>query len=136
MKSLVSIRILYGVAAAYDGLLGLAFLVAGPQLFDCLGITPPNHWGYVHFSAGLLVIFGYMFLNIARRPIENRNLVIYGVLLKFCYVATVVWHSYQGSVPSIWKYFALADIVFAFLFLWSLKPLVSAASSTRQLGLP
>jgi len=130
MKSLLPIRILYALAAAYDGLLGLAFLVAGPQLFDSLGITPPNHWGYVHFSAGVLVIFGYMFFTIACRPIENRNLVIYGILLKCCYVATVAWHSYLGPVPPIWKYFAVADVLFAALFLWSLKPLASAAKPT------
>lgn len=131
MKSLLPIRILYALAAAYDGLLGLAFLVAGPQLFDSLGITPPNHWGYVHFSAGLLVIFGYMFFTIARRPVENRNLVVYGILLKCCYVATVAWHTHLGSVPAIWKYFAVADVVFGVLFLWSLMPLASAARATK-----
>ena len=131
MKSLLPIRILYALAAAYDGLLGLAFLMAGPQIFDSLGITPPNHWGYVHFSAGLLVIFGYMFCTIARRPVENRNLVIYGILLKCCYVGTVAWHTHLGSVPVIWKYFAYADVVFAGLFLWSLIPLTSAARPTK-----
>ena len=58
MKSLQSIRALYGVAAAYDGLLGLAFIVAAPQIYAWVGITPPNHWGYIHFAAGMLVIFG------------------------------------------------------------------------------
>lgn len=130
MKSLLPIRILYGVAAAYDGLLGLAFLMAGPRIFDCLGITPPNHWGYVHFSAGLLVIFGFMFLNIARQPFANRNLVVYGILLKICYVSTVVWNSYHVNVPMIWKYFAVADVAFALLFLWSLKPLTSGATKS------
>jgi hypothetical protein len=125
MKSLSSIRILYVLAAAYDGLLGLAFLVAAPQVFDLVGITPPNHWGYVHFSAGTLVIFGYLFLRIALRPLENRNLVIYGVLLKACYILTVGWHEVHGGVPMLWKYFAVADAVFLGLFIWSmgrLKP--------------
>ena len=131
MKSLLPVRIVYALASAYDGLLGLAFLVAGPQIFDSLGITPPNHWGYVHFSAGLLVIFGYMFFSIARRPVENRNLVVYGILLKCCYVATVGWHSYLGGVPAIWKCFAYADVAFAAFFLWSLKPLAAAAGTTK-----
>jgi len=134
MKSLVPVRVLYGVAAAYDGLLGLSFLVAGAQIFGMLGITPPNHWGYVHFSAGLLVIFGLMFLTIARNPVENRNLVIFGVLLKVCYVSTVAFHMSQGYVPGIWKYFAVADVVFAILFLWSFKPLAHAVKSVRLAG--
>ena len=119
MKSLLSIRILYVVASAYDGLLGLAFLVAAPRIFALAGITPPNHWGCVHFAAGMLVIFGCMFLRIALKPLENQNLVIYGVLLKACYVLTVLWHEFHGGVPMMWKYFAVADLVFLVLFLWS-----------------
>jgi hypothetical protein len=119
MKSLASVRVLYLVAAAYDGLLGLAFLAAGPAIFAQAGITPPNHWGYVHFSAGILVIFGYLFLNIALRPVENRNLVIYGILLKVCYIATVSWYAVNGGVPTLWLYFAVADVVFLVLFIWS-----------------
>jgi hypothetical protein len=120
MKSLSSIRVLYVIAAAYDGLLGLAFLAAGPQIFARLQITPPNHWGYVHFSAGVLVIFGWMFLEIARKPLESRNLVTYGILLKACYVATVGWYWVNGDIPALWKVFAAADTLFALLFIWSL----------------
>jgi hypothetical protein len=132
MTSLLPVRVLYGIAAAYDGLLGLAFLVAAPQLYDYIGITPPNHWGYIHFAAGILVIFGVMFLAIARRPVDNRSLVTYGVLLKVCYVTTVVWHEAHGGVPPMWMYFAGADLVFGVLFLWSLGPIRSAAAAARR----
>jgi hypothetical protein len=131
MKSLSSIRLLYYVAAAYDGLIGLAFIVAGPRIYDLAGITPPNHWGYVHFAAGTLVIFGWLFLMITLRPVENRNLVIYGVLLKICYVLTVGWHELHGGVPMLWKCFAVADAVFLVLFIWtmsSLRPAPAGAS--------
>jgi hypothetical protein len=130
MKSLSSIRVLYVLAAAYDGLLGLAFLLAGPRLYAYFQITPPNHWGYVHFSAGILIIFGWMFLEIARRPLASRNLVTYGILLKVCYVGTVVWYWTHGDIPAMWKGFAAADIVFALLFIWSLGPLKSAAAES------
>ena len=119
MKSLLSIRILYSISAAYDGFLGLGFLLAAPRLFALTGITPPNHWGYIHFAARLLVIFGWMFLQIARNPIENFNIVIYGVLLKTCYVTTVLWHYFHGGIPEIWIWFAGFDFVFLLLFLWS-----------------
>jgi hypothetical protein len=132
MKSLTSIRILYAVACLYEGVLGLAFLVAAPSIFGMAGITPPNHWGYVHFAAGILVIFALMFLTIARQPVENRNLIVYGVLLKVCYVATVGWHWYAGGVPNLWKYFAAADALFAIGFIWSLVPLEMAALEERR----
>ena len=130
MKSLSSIRLLYYIAAAYEGLLGLAFIVAGPRIFDLCGITPPNHWGYVHFSAGILLIFGWLLLPIALHPVENRSLVIYGVLLKVCYVMTVGWHQFHGGVPTLWIYFAVADAVFLALFIWTMGSLKAAASGT------
>jgi len=126
MKSLLPVRVLYAIAALYDGLLGLAFIVAAPQVFQRAAITPPNHWGYVHFAAGVLVIFGYMFLQIALGPVENRRLIPYGFLLKVCYVSTVGWHWYHGGVPAMWKWFAGADTLFALLFLWSLLTLEAA----------
>jgi len=126
MKTLLPVRILFAVAAAYDGLLGLAFIIAGPQLYAFFGITPPNHWGYVHFAAGILVIFGLMFAAVARRPAENRNLVQYGILLKICYIATVGWYWVHGDVPAMWKYFMGADAVFLVLFLLSLCALRAA----------
>jgi len=128
MKSLLPIRVLYLISAAYDGLLGLAFLVAGPQIYAQAAITPPNHWGYVHFAAGILVVFGYMFLKVALHPAENRNLIVYGILLKVCYVGTVGWHWLQAGLPDLWKYFAVADAVFAGLFFWSWLALNSAAA--------
>lgn len=132
MKPLLSLRLLYAVSAAYDGLLGLAFIVAAPQLYAWVGITPPNHWGYIHFAAGLLVIFGCMFLMIALRPVENRNLVPYGILLKVCYVSTVAWHWSHGGIPAIWTYFAFADALFFLAFVWSLGQLKASAAPARR----
>jgi len=125
MKTLLPVRILFALAAAYDGLLGLAFISAGPRLYSFFAITPPNHWGYVHFGAGVLVVFALMFAAVARRPLENRNLIQYGMLLKACYIATVGWYWVHGDVPAMWKYFLGADAVFLVLFflsLWNLRP--------------
>lgn len=132
MKSLSLVRWLYSIASLYETVLGLAFLVAAPQIFRAAAITPPNHWGYVHFAAGLLVVFGLMFLAIARQPIENRNLVVYGILLKLCYVITVCYHWYAGGVPNMWKYFAAVDALFAIAFFWSLVPLEMAALERKE----
>lgn len=123
MKSLFAFRLLYGFAALYDGLLGLAFVVCAPQIFQLAGITPPNHWGYVHFAAGVLVIFGFMFFQIARAPVENRGLIVYGILLKICYVSTIAWHSLNGGLPPLWQWFAAADAIFILLFFWSMTEL-------------
>ena len=49
-------RIFY-LAAGYDGLLGLIFVLAPYRLFSGAGIEPPNHIGYVQFPALLLLVF-------------------------------------------------------------------------------
>lgn len=126
-----SIRTLYGIAAAYDGLLGLAFLAAGPALFDLTGITPPNHWGYVHFAAGLLIVFGLMFRQIASNPARYRVLIPYGILLKVTYVGTVAWHWLGEGLPDIWKVFAGADLVFLILFVASYRALEAEPDAGR-----
>ena len=133
MKFLLPIRVLFSISSAYDGLLGLTFIFAGPAIFKLAGINPPNHWGYVHFAAGTLVVFSWMFLQIALRPVENRNLVIYGVLLKACYVATILWHEYHGGIPMLWEWFAVIDTVFLALFLWS-RVRLNAVAAARSSG--
>jgi len=114
-----SIGGLFLVAALYDGILGIAFLIAAPALFEWVGVAPPNHFGYVHFPAALLIVFALMFLAIARNPVANLSLVPYGILLKVSYCAVVFYHWFTAGVPFIWKPFAIADLVFLVLFAWA-----------------
>ncbi len=123
MKQSKNIRLLFNVAALYDGILGLAFLLAGPQLFTHFQVTPPNHFGYVQFPAMLLIVFALMFLAVARKPSENRNLIPYGILLKISYCATVFYHWFTADVPYIWKPFAVLDVAFLALFIWAYRAL-------------
>ena len=119
MNRTAAIRGLFVVACLYDGVLGLAFLLAAPTLFSRLGIPPPGHWGYIHFAAMLLVVFAAMFLAVARDPVGNRNLIPYGLMLKASYCGTVFYHWLAGGVATAWKPFAFLDLLFAALFLWA-----------------
>ena len=112
-------QVLLWIAAIYDGALGLAFLVAGPALFASFGVTPPNHWGYIHFPAALLVVFGLMFAAAAWRPAVNANLIPYGILLKVVYCATVFGHWISAGLPWIWKPFAWFDLLWIFVLGWT-----------------
>ncbi len=119
MKRMPWIRALFAVAAAYDFLLGLLFLIAPGWAYRTAGVTEPNHWGYVQFPAALLIIFGLMFLAVARNPPRNRNLIPYGIGLKIAYCSVVFTHWLIASIPDIWKPFAIIDIVMAILFVWA-----------------
>lgn len=114
-----AVKLLFVIAGLYDGSLGLAFLVAPERLFARFGVTPPNHFGYVHFPAALLIVFALMFVAIAGDPTRNRNLIPYGALLKVAYCGTVFFHWWTGGVPDLWKPFAFADLGFLVLFLVS-----------------
>ncbi len=128
--SMRPIRVLFLVAALYDGILGIAFLIAAPALFEWVGITPPNHFGYVHFPAALLIVFALMFLAIARSPVANLSLVPYGILLKVSYCAVAFFHWFAAGIPLIWKPFAIADLVFLALFFWAYSVLKKQALET------
>ena len=112
-------RVVFALAALYDGLLGIGFLLAGSSIFSAFNVPPPNHMGYVHFSAALLLIFGLMFLAIALRPVANRHLIRYGALLKIAYCGVALTHWISGGIPFMWKPFILCDLAFLVAFVWA-----------------
>ena len=127
MKKRTAISVVFGASAVYDGVLGLAFLIAAPSLFEWCGVTAPNHWGYVEFPSALLVIFALMFAAIARDPVANRNLMPYGILLKLAYCGVVFYYWFTIGIPDMWKPFAIADVVMLALFLWAYAALGASA---------
>lgn len=114
---------LFYVAAVYDGLLGLAFLFFWPLVFRLFGVTPPNHPGYVQFPALLLIVFGFMFLQIAQDPERHRDLILYGVGLKLAYCGVVFWYQVTAGVPVMWVPWAWLDLAFVALFLLARQPM-------------
>ena len=125
------IRALFGVAGVYDGVLGLAFVCCPYALFSALEVTPPNHGAYARFPAALLVLFAVMFFRIAYRPLQGRELMLYGAGLKLAYISTVFAYALTTGIPSVWQYFAAADVVFLLLFLLAwLKTRERADSAT------
>jgi hypothetical protein len=119
--------LLFAIAAAYDGLLGLLGVFGTEWFFQTVGVTPPNHPGYVQFPAALLVVFALMFLAVAKNPAKNRDLIPYGMLLKVSYAGVVIYHWVTAGLPWVWKPFAVADVVFLLLFAWAYAQLRPAA---------
>ncbi|MBU4251803.1 MAG: hypothetical protein KKC39_02785 [Candidatus Omnitrophica bacterium] len=111
------IKPFFVVAGLYDGILGLLFLLVPYQLFKAANVPPPNHVGYVQFPALLLVIFAIMFFNIAKNPLANRSLILYGILLKISYSGVVLFHWFSVNIPPMWVVFAFLDLGFLALFI-------------------
>lgn len=117
------IKPLFWVAAAYDFIAGGVFLLFGGKMFDRFEIVPPNHMGYVHFSAAVVAIFGVGFYFVALDPLRNRDLIKLGILLKLSYAGTVFYHYFASTMPGLWIPFAWMDLGFAVLFAVALSKL-------------
>lgn len=113
------IKVLFIIAALYDGLLGLLFLFSPGFAFEMFEVVPPNHFGYVQFPAILLLIFAAMFLRVAMDPVSNRFIMLCGVALKAGYSGLVFYYMATTGVPAMWVPWAWADLVFGVLFLWA-----------------
>lgn len=113
------IRPFFVVAGLYDGLLGLAFLIAPGAIFSTYGVEPPNHMAYVQFPAILLILFAIMFFRIAMNPAGSREFILYGCGLKIAYVSLTFWYDLTTGVPAMWIPWAWADLVFLVLFVLS-----------------
>ena len=105
------------IAALYDGVLGIAFIIAPASIFAMYGVEPPNHMAYVQFPAILLILFAIMFYRIAMDPVRNRDLILYGCGLKIAYCSLAFWYMFTTGIPSMWVPWAYADLVFLALFI-------------------
>ena len=115
------IKPLFWVGGVYDFVLGLAFLLIPCVIFELINVTPPNHTGYVQFSAAFLIVFSFMLFNVALKPVENRNLIPYAAMMKIAYCTVVGGHYILGNMPFPWVIFAIADVFFLLAFIWAYK---------------
>ena len=104
------------MSGVYDLAIGVAYLVAGPAIFDAAGVPHPNHWAYIQFAAALLITFGLMFFAIAADPAANRNLIPFGILLKVSYVGVCGYYWISTGVPTLFQPIAVIDAIMLVLF--------------------
>ncbi len=121
--SLPVVRLVFAVTGVYDLVIGLVFFLFGRQIFDMAGVTHPNHWGYVDFGSLMLIIFSLMFFAVAAYPVANRNLIPYGILLKFSYISVVCLYWFKEDVPTLFKPFVFIDAVMLILFIMARRTL-------------
>jgi hypothetical protein len=126
------IPLLFAIAALYDGILGLVFVGAPGYPFELFGVEAPYHMGFVQFPGALLLIFAILFIDIARNPVSNRNLIVYGILLKIAYCSVTGWYWIASTISEMWKPFCIIDLVMAVLFVVAYRILAPAAASIRS----
>jgi hypothetical protein len=112
---------LFLVAAAYDFVLGLGFMVAFKPVMTAFNIELPNHDAYVQLPAAMIAIFGIGFWFVSRAPERNRDIIKLGIMLKLAYSGIILaWYA-KGMMPTLWVAFALADLAFMVAFVAALR---------------
>lgn len=116
-------KTLFLIAGIYDFILGFAFLFFYKGIFNILGMNIPANPSYLTFGAFCIMFFGVLLFMISWKPEGSRRMIIYSVLFKFSYIVTVAYYFILDSsyVDSPFILFAFFDLVFAILFLESLR---------------
>src|SRR3989338_785018 len=115
---------LYLIAALYDLILGFGFLLFYKIIYKVLGMNLPENPAYLSLCAILIGIYGILLFMIHRNPENNRIAIVYAILIKFAFVAVVLYYwLFVGPeyVDIPFRIIAGIDLIFAFLFLNSLK---------------
>ena len=111
-----TIKTIFGIAAAYDIVLGIVFGLFYRTIYDRFGATLPNHAGYVQLPALFIVVFGIGFWMVARDPKSNIGIVTLGILMKLSFCAVVFGHLLFGKSLPFFVPFAVIDLLFALVF--------------------
>jgi len=122
-----TMKMFYIVAALYDAVLGVAFVLFPLSIYAMYQVEPPNHLAYVQFPGLLLIIFAAMFYQVSKNPVQNRGLIPYGVALKASYCGMVFYYMATSGVPGMYVPFAWADLAFLLLFVLTYRSLGAKA---------
>lgn len=115
---------LYLIAALYDFILGAAFLFFYRSIFKLTGMNLPDNPAYLTFCAAMIALFGILLFMIYLNLEGSKRLIIYAILVKFAYVGTVLYYYIlvgPNYVDFPFRLFAFFDIIFAVLFIESLR---------------
>lgn len=106
-------RNLFLVAALYDMILGGAFLVAGEQVLEAIGMALPPHVAYIQLAAVFVFLQGLGYWLVYRDPPANRGLVQLGIAFKASYAGLVAWYLAIGQMPNdFFIPWAIIDLLF------------------------
>ena len=114
-------RAFFLVAALYDIVLGLVFVVAGERILSAIGMALPPHVAYIQLAAVFIFVQGLSYWLAYRDPLGNLGIVRVGVAYKAAYAGLAAWYLVIGALPSVffvpWAIIDLGFLVGFVLFL-------------------
>ena len=115
---------LYLVAALYDIILGFGFLLFYKTIYNVFGMNLPSNPAYLSLCAMLIGLYGILLFMIYQDQKSSRKMIIYSSLIKFGFVAVVLYYWFFMGVEYVdmpFRILAGVDLIFGLLFLESLK---------------
>lgn len=110
-------RRLFLVSALFNLAVALGLAWTGGPLWPLLGMAPPVDTLFLHLFVAVVVLFGAAYFWIARDPAGQGPLIVIGAAGKVLVFVVVGCHWLAGSAPALLLPPAVADLVFAVLFL-------------------
>lgn len=117
--SIKGIKTVFLIAGVYDIILGIVFALFFKPIYNMFGAELPNHAGYIQLAASYIFVFGIGFYLVYKDPVRNQAIITLGILMKFLFVVIVLGHLLLDTIPAFYIPFALLDIVFLLLFLYT-----------------
>ena len=102
---------------------------------DIIGVPPVNYAYVPRAFAGLGIVFGFIYFEISRDPLRNRNLIKWGWIAKSVSFITV-FHGYLigEAYPLVLAFFVIEDLIWVPSFIYydiKLKALAMRRSPSR-----
>lgn len=111
---MVTWRIVFALAAAFNFAVGLAMLLGPAVVFS--GEPSPREAMLTDTAALLIVTFGLGYAMVARRPRAHAGIALLGAVGK-ALMPIIAWvHFTRGAIPFAAVLLSLGDLVFAGLF--------------------
>ncbi len=111
-------RLLFSIAAAFNLIAAMPFLVAPQQFARLIGMHPvPADVLFPHMVAALVLAFGWGYWRVARDPVAGRPIIHMGVVGKSLLVLVVGFDWLTGNTNWPFALIVGGDAVFVALFL-------------------
>lgn len=130
--SLAFYRTGFLVAAAYDIVLGAAFVFLYKPILDALDITAPDNKSYIHLAAVFVLVQGISYLFAYRNLKGNADLIRVGVVYKLAYVLVAFYYlAIDDLLHWVFFLFGLIDLGFMVFFVGALRAIKSAPANAQ-----
>jgi hypothetical protein len=121
----------FRAAAILNWATGVPQLIFPSLMAVVVGVPPINYPFVLRAFAGLGVVFGFVYFEISRDPLRNRNLIRWGWIAKSVSFIVVAHGYLLGEVyPFVLLFFVIEDLVWIPSFVYYDLKLRTRASSS------